>query len=198
MWSEARKHPPLLPMWGRKGGTPDICSRETPALFGEKGISHTPNSADVSLELMNICDNCRRSFAGSKMVKPSGRSQMMSAWNWRDKSRYFVGGIWWRRSDLGGGVLVEEVGFWGCFWCGGGRVGGWGLKYLKEKSIYYIFCNKFDIICSIARVYRIFTYTIVFSVKISIQLIYHMVIFIMKFLPDKSGHCARTRGHRTI
>ena len=81
---------------------------------------------------------------------------------------------------------------------GGGRIGDRGLKYLKEKSICYIFCYKFDIICSIARVYRIFTYTIVFSVKISIQLIYHMVIFIMKFLPDKSGHCGRTRGHRTI
>ena len=29
--------PPLFPMWGRKSGTPVICSRETPALFGENG-----------------------------------------------------------------------------------------------------------------------------------------------------------------
>ncbi len=78
-----------------------------------------------------------------------------------------------------GGLLVKEVGFWGCFWCGG-RIGDGGLKYLKEKSIYFIFCNKFDIVCSIPRVYRIFTYTIVFSVKISIELIYHMGIFIIK------------------
>ena len=64
-------------------------------------------------------------------------------------------------------------------------IGDGGLKYLKEKSICYIFCNKFDIICSIARVYRIFTYTMVFSVKISIKLIYHMGIFIMKIFPIK-------------
>jgi len=103
MWSEARKHPPLLPMWGRKGGTPDICSRETPALFGEKGISHTPNSADVSLELMNICDSYRRSFAGSKVVKPSGGSQIYKP----ETGNNLV----WRRSGRGlDGVLVEEVG----------------------------------------------------------------------------------------
>jgi len=51
--------------------------REKRRRFLEKmGISHTPNSADVSLERMNICDTCRRSFAGSKVVKLSGSSQI--------------------------------------------------------------------------------------------------------------------------
>ena len=80
---EGRQETPRHSLCGDEKAELRTFVREKRRRFLEKiGISHTPNSANVSLELMNICDNCRRSFTGSKMVKPTGISQIYKPESW--------------------------------------------------------------------------------------------------------------------